>query len=289
MVITKLQGGLGNQMFQYALGRKLSLHLNMELLLDTSIYGVDKALGDGRLYGLQYFNVTGRDALPEEIRAVGYPHGIFIKKMQDRFERAILRRNHTKFEPSVLGKKGDIYLNGFWQSEKYFKDIRDILLKDFSLRGPLSVVASTIAEIIRKESHSISLHVRRGDYAANEKNIRVYGDHCNPEYYAKALTAIIKDGSHVFIFSDDIKWVQENLDIPCQKPYISSVVPDYEQLVLMSLCHSHIIANSSFSWWGAWLDNKKDTVVAPSVWTPGIDLPIDDILPPGWIKIDVKK
>ncbi len=290
MVITRLQGGLGNQMFQYALGRKLSLKLGAELLLDTSIYGSTTIASDGRLYRLAYFNINGNTATEAQIRSIGYPYGIFVYKLKKTFDRVILKRNHTKFEPAVLSYTGNIYLEGFWQSEKYFKDIRQTLLKDLTLKEPLSAAATEIRQNILKEKKSISLHVRRGDYVENQRNIQVYGDHCGPKYYARALSMVITNPSdtHVFIFSDDIKWVKKNIDIPYQKTYISTdAAPDYEQMMLMSYCNDHIIANSTYSWWGAWLDTKENsTVVAPSVWTPGVDLPIDDIIPSHWKRVD---
>ncbi len=291
MILVRLEGGLGNQMFQYALGRKLSLRSGTELLLNTELYTENMQAMTKRHYGLSHFNICARIATAGELREIAYPHGIFFHKLYRRFERTVLRRCHIKFEPDILRQEGDISLEGFWQSEKYFKDIRGALLEDFSLKEPLSPEAERFASVVKKERHTVSLHVRRTDYVANEKSIRFYGKHCDQRYYSEALSEISRkakaDDLHVFVFSDDIQWVKENLDIPYAKTYISETsAEDYERMVLMSLCKHHIIANSTFSWWGAWLDSRPDKiVVAPSVWIPGIDLPVSDIIPAEWIKL----
>lgn len=290
MIITRLQGGLGNQMFQYALGRQLSKKLEVELLLDTTLYsnsGIDKY---PREYGLKHFNIIEKIADTKDIARCRYPHGVIIGKILDKISYTFFRKNNIKFNPVILSSKDNSYLDGFWQSYKYFDNIRDTLLNDFSLKRPLSDNAEKIFQDIKNSHNSVSLHVRRGDYVENKKNINIYGDHCNQEYYNKAISYITdKVGAniHVFVFSDDIDWVKDNINIPYDKTYIAEhSAPDFERMILMSKCDYHIIANSTFGWWGAWLDNKESSIViSPSIWTPGIDLPIDDIIPPKWIKI----
>ncbi len=291
MILVKLEGGLGNQMFQYALGRKLSIKTRTELALDTNLYHRDIGLTLPRAYGLSHFNIEARIATEEEIQRIRNPYGMMMHKIYRRFEQFILGRKHLKYEPFILNKTGDISLEGYWQSEKYFRDIRDVLLGEYKLKKELTPDGSELAQKIVAEKYSISLHVRRTDYVSSEKNIRFYGSYCNQNYYKKAVETIVTriniPDIHVFVFSDDIQWVKENLDIPYKKTYVSeTTIPDYERMVLMSYCDHHIIANSTFSWWGAWLNDKKEKiVVAPSIWIPGVSLPVSDIIPPEWIKI----
>lgn len=290
MIITKLGGGLGNQMFQYAIGRALALRQGDRLLLDTTTYSAHTDDPNYRGYGLGNFNVEADEASIEEIESVKYPKGKLARKLWVSFEYRVLRRRHVKFEPSVMRRKGNIYLEGYWQSPKYFNAIRATLVKELNLKRGFSPAAQDIASTISKsKGHSVSLHVRRGDYVASEANIKLYGSHCNEGYYSKALGILSaqKGDLSVFVFSDDIEWVKGNLPMPTDTVYVSETsAPDYERMMLMALCQSHIIANSTFGWWPAWLDDKQGkTVIAPSVWIPGIDLPVDDILPSEWIRI----
>ncbi len=289
MVITSLGGGLGNQMFQYALGRKMAIKNNDLLLLDISVFDVNKSDKHYRHFSLKHFKITNDFATPEQIRALKYPYGNFVSKIRNRLERMILNHDHVGFEPYILKKTGPIYLAGFWQSEKYFKDIRNVLLKEFSLRESFTKVSQLIADNIQGSKNSVSLHVRRGDFVESEQNLHIYGSYCDQNYYNRALTFLAKerDTLSVFVFSDDVEWVRKNIIIPHDTTYISETEsPDYERLALMSLCDLHIIANSTFGWWGSWLDNKPGKIViGPSVWIPGQNLSVDDILPVEWIRM----
>lgn len=289
MIMMKLGGGLGNQMFQYALGKSLAVKRSEKLLLDVSTYGYDKDNKYYRSYGLTHFNTDAGIATQEEIERIKYPFGKLARKIKVALSYRILRRHHIKYEPGLFKRKGDLYLEGYWQSYKYFNDIRETIIKDFSLRKPFSAAAQETAKNIRDAKNSVSIHVRRGDYVASAANIRIYGSHCNAKYYAKALSILSgeKGPLSVFVFSDDIEWVKKNIAIPHKTTYVSETsAPDYERMMLMSLTESHVICNSTFGWWSAWLDDKKGKkVIAPSIWIPGIDLPIDDILPPEWIRI----
>ncbi|MEI8327970.1 MAG: alpha-1,2-fucosyltransferase [Candidatus Taylorbacteria bacterium] len=294
MIIVVLKGGLGNQMFQYATGRALSLiqqsktGTEVSLQFDFSNYQ-NKSDPGARIYGLNNFNIPEKVASNADILRLRYPKGvlsIYFKKIRTK-----LGLLNVGFIPRILKKNGDVYLDGYWQTEKYFRSIREILLRDFALRKPFSTSARGIEASILREPNSVSLHVRRTDYSVNEQNIRIFGNHCDQEYYTKALSEIAKrinsTNLHVFVFSDDIEWVKDHIDINFNKTYISETsAPDYELMILMSVCKYHIIANSTFGWWGAWLDQKPNKIViAPSVWIPGLKLSISDIIPPEWIKI----
>ena len=178
---------------------------------------------------------------------------------------------------------------GYWQSEKYFKENKDAIRKEFSLKSPLSPKAQEASAKIARAKCSVSLHVRRGDYVSDAKTNQHHGT-CGPGYYAQALEYIAsKAGKDIaaFMFSDDIEWVKKNMLLPYSAIYVSSPeIPDYEELILMSQCRHHIIANSSFSWWGAWLDPRADKIiVAPKQWVQVGNSKMKDVVPEGWVRI----
>lgn len=268
MIIVNLKGGLGNQMFQYALGRALSLKNNDILKLDTQSLSNAKELGNiYRPFDLAAFSIYQDIATPEEVKRLRYPNGI-LSKIKELFVQKIVRPNTVIFNNKILNLTGNQYLDGYWQSPRYFDQIKNILLEDFTLRKLLSASG----EILKKEilnTNAISLHVRRGDYVANPKVKRENGI-CSPEYYKSAVALIKKEvaSPHFFIFSDDITWVKENLSITDPVRYVEDTnLTAPEELYLMSICQHNIIANSSFSWWGAWLNqNSNKIVVAPTPW-----------------------
>lgn len=288
MIIVNLGGGLGNQMFQYAFGKKMAVKNNDMLLLDTTVFGGHTDDEDYRAFGLRRLRVDAPAATQAQIEALKYPYGKLITKIKYRLD-TLLKRRHVKFEPRMLRLTGNLYLDGFWQTEKYFKDIRDILLKEFALREPYSAPAQAIAESIRADKNTVSLHVRRGDYVKDEASIKYYGSHCNQQYYEKGLKFLSDklNTLSVYVFSDDIEWVKQNITIPHKVTYISEhAAPDYERMQLMSVCEHHIICNSSFGWWGAWLNNKPNKIViGPSLWIPGSIVQNTDILPDDWIRM----
>ncbi|HAO65044.1 TPA: alpha-1,2-fucosyltransferase [Candidatus Taylorbacteria bacterium] len=285
MIISHLGGGLGNQIFQYAIGRKLSIKNNDTLKLDISAY-TEK---NPRAYGLAHFKIVENIATPEEIKRTKLPFGI-LSRLYRAFKARILKIRNVRYKPRVLNKTGNVYLSGFWQSEKYFSDIADTIRNDLTLKDRMASAASFAAEAIQKTPVSVSVHVRRTDYVSDK-----YFVTCSPEYYQTAISRLSKqlpggqaDQIQLFIFSDDIEWVKQNMHFDYPITYISnpSIIQDYEELVLMSKCSHHIIANSSFSWWGAWLNpNPNKIVIAPSKWFNTNPSTYRDVVPYSWIKI----
>ncbi|HNX75894.1 MAG TPA: alpha-1,2-fucosyltransferase [Candidatus Rifleibacterium sp.] len=298
MVIVQIIGGLGNQMFQYALGKHLSLKTGAELKLDNTQFSWYKLHN----YSLHHFNILQPFASLAEINRLRY--GVqnhlmarFIESLNraGRFcagknlvqPRTCLREERMEFDQNVLQASDGVYLEGYWQSEKYFSEIRSVLLQDFAIVTPSDTANSAMLELIRT-SNSVSLHVRRGDYANNSRTQQIYGC-CGMEYYQAAIRSIqarIED-ARFFIFSDDPDWAEENLPIPG-----STVVrgndasKNYEDLRLMNACRHNITANSSFSWWGAWLNqNPQKIVIAPSRWALSSKLNSSDIVPASWERI----
>lgn len=296
MIGVRLMGGLGNQMFQYALARSLAEKRHTRPILDLVFFEGIAETDTPREYELNAF-VVNPIFLPSEKRpgepipVYAGPKGI-ARKIKHRAQGkawSIYREPHYHFDKNVLAKKNGTYLIGFWQCEKYFSTIRPLLLKDFALREPLGKKAVSYAKKIELAEASISLHVRRGDYITNPHANKHHGTKDN-SYYKQAFAEIKKRDNTkkytVFVFSDDIVWCKKNIKLPADIVFVSGTKSGAEDMYLMSLCKHNIIANSSFSWWGAWLNqNPKKLVVGPKKWfnKPGVNT--SDVLPQSWIRI----
>ncbi|CAD7803944.1 O-antigen biosynthesis glycosyltransferase WbnK [Chryseobacterium aquaeductus] len=286
MVAVELIGGLGNQMFQYATARALALARDEDFVLDNHLF----ANYDLHDYALNHFNIKG--SFFEKERAVFEPlsfsekaKAVFLqKKIYNIFEEQGLTYDTKLID---LPYK-NIFLKGYFQSEKYFIRFEDQLRKDFEIKSPLKKETIDLLKIIGSEN-SVSLHIRRGDYVNNAEANAVHGT-CDLNYYHKAI-AIIREKIEnpvFFIFSDDINWAKENLKIDSTTYFVdfNNAATNYEDIKLMSTCKHNIIANSSFSWWGAWLNaNKSKIVIAPSKWFNVEYHNSKDIIPEPWMKI----
>lgn len=287
MIIVNLKGGLGNQMFQYALGRTLALKNNDVLKLDTESLSQAKELGNiYRPFDLEVFTIEKNIASPEEIALLKYPHGVF-SKLTDQFKRKVLRQSNVVFNKKVTTLTGDQYLDGYWQSPRYFESIRPTLLADFTLREALSSSGQARQEQI-KNTNSVSIHVRRGDYIQNPRVLRENGI-CSVSYYTGAIALIEETQKEVtyFIFSDDIAWVKENLPLSnAMVVYVEDkTLTAPQELYLMSQCKHNIIANSSFSWWAAWLNqNERKVIVAPTPWFDTVTFD-KNLIPASWTQL----
>ncbi|MEY4440678.1 MAG: hypothetical protein RLY49_304 [Candidatus Parcubacteria bacterium] len=285
MIITKLKGGLGNQLFQYAFGRYLAEKNKDILKLD--IIGLQQNSKDTlRFYLLDKFNITSEIADYNEISPIKNPFG-FLSKAFRFLKTKLLRKFYIRFEKHLLKLKGNIYLDGYFQSELYFKEIEPIIKKEFTLKNPLSQLTQKIEEQIRNASASVSIHIRRGDYVTDPSAAKTHGT-CNLNYYAQAISKVSSSivNPTFFIFSDDIEWVKENLKVKSATYVSNPNLTEYEELILMSKCKHNIIANSTFSWWAAWLNsNPSKIVIAPKQWRKDIDSDKLQILPKTWIQI----
>jgi len=287
MIIVNLKGGLGNQMFQYACGRALSLRSGeSEFKLD--IYGLEKAekVGDiYRPYALSNYDIKAKIADHAEIGRLRNRFGI-VSKIWRLFRTKILRQYYVDFAYWVAKPRKNAYLDGFFQTERYFVDYKDLIRRDFK-PITLSPVASKWLAKISSFENSASLHIRRGDYIGH----KTFGNICTDKYYRTAtekLSESVKN-CHFFVFSNDIDWVKHYMTLPADIEFVSSnELKDFEEITLMSTCRHNIIANSSFSWWGAWLnENPEKIVIAPKKWAHGIYniWKMRDITPPSWIRI----
>ncbi len=289
-MIIRLSGGLGNQMFQYAFGRSLSIQKKCDLLIDISGYDRQHPGDTPRAYKLNKLQVKGTLATDKDTAK------------RNSFVGNIFSKIHRKLNPEKLyayNKKTadnahcDSYIEGFWQNEKYFAEHADAIRKDFMLAELFGPAAERMHERIRISNNPVSLHIRRGDYVSDLKT-HLYHGTLPIEYYQKALKHLTDHiGSHftVFIFSDDIEWARTHAHqyVPesAEIVYVSdNNIADYEEMALMSLCQHHIIANSSFSWWGAWLNPRKEKVViAPKQWTANPAIDSSDATPANWIRM----
>lgn len=280
MILVRVKGGLGNQLFQYALARRLCSENKAVVKLDISDY----AGGSARAYALDRFRTVQEIATPAEVKAVRYRLGMASELLR-KVNRRVLKRTHLGFEPRILAARGNAYLDGYWQDQRYFLPIRQALCRELTLQEPLGPAAAEVEQAIRAQPDSVSLHIRRGDYLA----LSSYAV-CSPSYY---LTAIARLGPQLkqpafFVFSDDIAWAKENLS--CAHPlfFVSRPeIADYEEFALMGQCRHHIIANSTFSWWAAWLNQSPDKcVIAPGRWLAQDTAESLRIVPPDWTRLD---
>lgn len=287
MVIVKVMGGLGNQMFQSALYRRFEVE-GKEVYMDLSHI---KKYGDShngyeleRIFGLKY-----QEAPESEMKRLANLQltywGRFKRKIGGIRKATHYLEQTYEYKPQILQNE-NIYLEGYWQTEKYFIDIRKTILKDFIFPGIVDERNKEIIESI-DNSNSVGIHVRRGDYL-QEENLESRGGICTVKYYQEAVRHIKKYVSEpvFYIFSDDMEWVKENLEVG-NAVFINwnHKNDSYRDMQLMSRCKCQIIANSTFSWWAAWLNqNPQKIVVTPSKWMNGKGNP--DILCEGWVKMN---
>ncbi len=265
MILIDILGGLGNQMFQYALARKLK-ETGKEVLLDLSWY----ENCEEREYQLKYYHIS----IPEADKKMR--QDFQVKYLDDRLWNKFVKRPRNVMIDRCKGVQTKVFLSdnvkmtGYWQSEKYFMDIRNILLEEFEPQKTLISGAYREKSIEIEKVNSVSVHVRRGDYLL-EKNIAARGGICTNVYYQNAIS-IMKErvkNPVFYFFSDDINWVKQQYQGENIR-YIDLSGEAYEDMWLMKKCKYHIVANSSFSWWGAWLcKNEDQIVIAPSIWKNG--------------------
>ena len=289
MIIVKLIGGLGNQLFQYAAARRISYLNHIPLKVDISEFARYKL----HRYSLMHFNIVEVMATPEEIQAFK-PRTLF-SRLAFRYlssfnilNRSYVMERHFHFDPALLKINHGVYLDGYWQSEKYFLDIEEVVRKELSVKTPPDSWNEQMMERIRNEA-AVSLHIRRADYVTNSHTLTVHGC-CSLDYYHHAVNLVAEkvESPHFFVFSDDPAWAKSNLQLSFPATFVEHNGPDknYEDLRLMSLCRHNILANSTFSWWGALLNAHPDKmVIAPQKWFNTDKMDPRDLVPQGWIKI----
>src|SRR5450830_1617387 len=292
IVVSHLIGGLGNQMFQYAVGRALALRTGARLSLDVTGF----ANYDLRRYELEEVTIDAEVAPDKQLRLVGAVaeanilSNRILKRLGFGGSQHVLREGSFTYDQRIEEVSTPIYLDGYWQSEKYFTAIASELRQDFSLRQPLDGANAEMAAAIGQLGQSaISLHIRRGDYVSNSHTAQYHGV-CSLDYYRDAVRYLAErvEHPHFYIFSDDHTWVQENLqiDFPMTLVQINSGDRGIYDMMLMKSCGHHIIANSSFSWWGAWLNpSSQKIVIAPQQWFKQSTNDTRDLIPAAWVRL----
>lgn len=298
MIVIFLRGGLGNQMFQYALGRNLARKYGAELVFDTTFLADRFPRGGVTFYNydLDVFGIVPRRTALSKIAGAFPVPGVWLGidllaiKARDMLGiRKIYKERSTAFDPEVLRAGGNALLWGFWQSEKYFKEVGDELRRAFRFVTPLAGEAVRIAEEMQR-TNSVSLHVRRGDYVTAKNVVKLMGG-TDIDYYRRAIAHVAGrvKGPHFFVISNDPAWCRENLGTSFPTTYLDNATAGPKasfHLELMSRCKHNVIANSTFSWWGAWLNaNPKKIVVAPKKWFADPAVPGEDIVPGDWTAV----
>ena len=280
MNIVELIGGIGNQMFQYAFGQLLE----EDIFYDLSWFEYSKKSKNvtQRNYELDFFDIQIKKLTRKEAKKYKKNNKLLLLFGIKTKHKKIIEKPFNVYNPELLKISKGIF-EGYFQCAQYVEPIRKQLLKDFTPRNKINLENKKVLEQILS-TNSVSLHVRRGDYV---KLQHIHGL-CDILYYEKSIEFISKKikNPHFFLFSDDIEWVKENLKI--NYPYtivdINSGSNSPWDIWLMKHCKHNIIANSSFSWWGAWLnENPEKIVIAPQNWT--IDNNNTDIIPTNWERI----
>jgi len=280
MIIVKLKGGLGNQMFQYAIGLNLSRKNKTKLILDLTDYKNDPL----RHYELDCFTLERDRFITSEESKTNKLKFKILSKILKNYSYFV--QSDYKSDMKILKFRGNAIIDGYWQSENYFLDIRKRILDNFTLRRRPDEKNQTLLKKILN-TNSIALHVRRGDYVTDKKTNLNHGT-CSLDYYQNSIKYLSKRVQNpvYFVFSDDPKWVKENISTKAPTTYvdINTIDTGYEDLRLMSNCKHFIIANSSFSWWGAWLSrNNHKIICAPERWF--VEHDEGDIVPKSWIRV----
>jgi len=303
MIIVALSGGLGNQLFQYATAKSIALNLNCTLKIDNSWFKKIHIIEDFshenattiRDYSLKHFKIDSQIAgesllnwiqrfriyskKSKLFKAIG---NIFLKQFQYQY----ITSNEFSIEKIQSEKR--VYLNGYWQNNTIIEENREQLLREFKLRDDINSENKTFLDQIKK-TNAVAIHFRRGDYI-NKPNSKKLHVNLSDQYYDEAIEQMNSNikNPYYYIFSDDINWVRNNIRLPENIKFIDSDSGEHEHLYLMSQCNHFIIANSTYSWWGAWLSTSQNKIViSPKYWYNDFNLNDKIIrIPEDWIKID---
>jgi hypothetical protein len=296
MIVVKLMGGLGNQMFQYAFAKNLAIKNRTSLKLDLSFL-LDKTPREHfifRDFDLDIFSFNYEIIKTKElIEFLNYQDKSFLKKIKSRFidKTVYLKENKFHFEKENLFFSKNIYIDGYWQSEKYFSDIGELIRNEFSFIYKFSESEQKLNNNIIS-SNSICINYRRTDYVNSQKSIETHG-FIGEEYYDNAINSIVEkvENPCFYIFSDDIEWCIENVKIDYPTVFVDHSYKGIKfssYLQLMKNCKHFIIPNSTFAWWAAWLsENENKIIICPKNWFKDINLQnqSEDIIPLSWMKI----
>lgn len=287
MVVVKIWGGLGNQLFQYAFGKFLSAKLNTQVKFDIRT-SLQSSLFIQRDFGLGGLNTRVETASPAELNKLKYFSNLTLARFERKAAQTFPYFFKTHFvEPGnyksveAMSFRDNCYYEGYWQSYKYLSSNEPLLRQEITFKtGVPAEITGSLSQI--GSSVSVSIHIRRSDYLTLDHLVV-----CGMEYYNRAILYFKEKypGAVFYIFTDDINWCRQNF-IGEEYIFIQGNTP-FEDMFLMSRCRHNIIANSTFSWWGAWLNNNSGKeIIVPAKWFKDRDINYDDLLPPGWIRFN---
>jgi hypothetical protein len=275
-------GGLGNQMFQYALGKSIELQKGYCVKYDLTYYDRIPEGDTPRKPYILSFCDDGCIASEAEIRQVQGKAksriGNTLRKLVGQEFRITEEDKQNPTKEFVDQLADNRYLIGYWQNECYFQNIESSIRETFNFSAwKLDEASQKLLDQIKTTKHSASIHVRAGDYLS-EQNRATFGDICTSDYYRRACEYILKKYPETvfYLFSNDVEWTKAHIELPYDRTVIASsslpAAEDWVEMFLMSSCKNNIIANSSYSWWGGWLNtNPHKIVISPSRWKNGND------------------
>ena len=279
IVMVRLLGGLANQLFQYSMGRALAIRTGSLLRFDTRDLDDDIL----RNYALHQFNIKGQAASLSELdyfRAIG---------AGERYQ--LLAEKSFRFQVEATLAEAPVYAQGYWQSERYFESIEQVLRRDLTLTRGFSQEGASLVREIRSHRSSVSVHIRRGDYVTNPTTNAFHG--CvSSDYVHRAMELMLKryEDAVFYVFTDDLNWARENINHASNSVFIAEriMTTDGEELSIMGSCQHHILSNSSYSWWGAWLNPRRTKlVVAPTPWFRSTDVDPQDLYCANWVLLPI--
>jgi hypothetical protein len=295
MILIELQGGLGNQMFQFAFASVFGKKNKCAIKIDKSFFELKKKkqVYTPRFYELAIFNISSKQAFESTINR--FTHLSTINKVKKKLGfnyPKIYQEPSFNFQVNALSIKTPVYVKGYFQSYHYFKGYERLIKRVFSF--PIDALDCTNIKFLSdiKSVNTISVHVRRGDYVQDTVTQQFHGN-CSLEYYFDAISLLVSKNKDVklIFFSDDSDWVKKQFDnLPYSKIFIDHNKNEnsWKDMFLMSSCNHNIIANSSFSWWAAWLnENPNKTVIAPKKWFADAEAneSTNDLIPAEWIRL----
>lgn len=290
-------GGIGNQLFQYALGYTLKEKFNRQIQFDISHYNLDNQAGYTfreltiKVFNINSFNenISSKPCINNNIfsKAIRFIERTFLPY----YKNSYIEEKRFEFDLNVFKVRDNTCLVGYWQSPKYFEGLEEKLRSQLILNKELSDKAIVVSKLIKSYNNSVSIHIRRGDYLTKYKHIYC---HQKKTYYIDGVnyisTKLKTEDITLFVFSDDIEWCIKNVNYSHKTIFVDSKdMYTYEDMILMSECEHNIIANSSYSWWSAWLNaNPTKIVVCPKNWFADNKLNnsfVKDIFPASWITL----
>lgn len=291
-VVTRIRGGLGNQLFCYAAGRALAHRLGADLVLDCTRRHPDWPLHLDR-YAIQArFLHDGPSNVRDRYSKLQRRYGTLVAEVHRAFPRTVQvagqafcifeERHPFAYERKFGSLRGPVYLNGYWQSFRYFESAWPVIRAELQPKVDFTDQNKGWLERITSSRHPICLHVRRGDYLKTAFGL------CSSTYYENAVATMrdrVGSDAVFFVFSDDLSWCRRHLSISDPVFVEGNESHPVSELLLMATCRHHIIANSTFSWWAAWLGrHPQQVVIAPDPWISIVPT-CPDLIPGAWIKL----